>query len=411
MEGWRLFLFVVGVFSWMVLSVLCGLLVLVSPARIRTLLEERNASLGLLDSLSGTVILVLMLLQSSVIGVVTVTWWEYAATASTAGVTLFLVVGGGVLMLAGAAMAAKDVWPLPFFLKAASFLALPAGVLEGVLGKVGEEDVDQGDSAAADIKYVVEEGEKEGAIEEDEKEMIENVLSIADTDVSQIMTPRMDVVFVDAGMTLEEASQVAARSGFSRFPVYAGGPDDVVGVLYVKDMIKYGQGSGKRVKEVMREPFLVPETKSIKSLLREMRTRKVHIAVVIDEYGGMAGLVTIEDILEEIVGEIEDEHDASKKDITLVEDNCYEVDGRMPIKDFNEELDLDLPTGEGYDTVAGFVVSRFGRIPGRGEYFRCDGVTFTVIDADERRVKKVKVVVDESPDDNRKDNSGSCRER
>jgi putative hemolysin len=255
-----------------------------------------------------------------------------------------------------------------------------------------EDDADSPEDAAEDIMLAMEDGEKEGVIEEEEKEMIRNILEIGDVDASQVMTPRTDMVCIEVGTPMEEVRKLAAGTGHSRLPVHEGSADNIIGVLYAKDLLVNGGDTSVSVRSLMRKPYLVPETKKIGDLLHEFRVNKVHIAIVLDEYGGTAGMVTIEDILEEIVGEIEDEHDKSEQTVRHIGDGVADVDARIPVRELNEAMGLEIPEEESYDTLGGFVFSQFGKVPKQGESFDWEGVAFTVLDADERRVNRIKVV-------------------
>ncbi len=256
----------------------------------------------------------------------------------------------------------------------------------------GEGDADSPEDAAEDIMLAMEDGEKEGVIEEEEKEMIRNILEIGDVDASQVMTPRTDMICVEIGTSLETVRKLAVKTGHSRLPVHEGSADNIVGVLYAKDLLTNGDGGSADIRSLMRKPYLVPETKKIGDLLHEFRANKVHIAIVLDEYGGTAGMVTIEDILEEIVGEIEDEHDKSEQTVRQIGEGVADVDARIPVRELNEAMHLEIPEEESYDTLGGFVFARLGKVPKQGEGFEWEGVGFTVLDADERRVHRIKVV-------------------
>ncbi|MFC1671624.1 hemolysin family protein [Planctomycetota bacterium] len=254
------------------------------------------------------------------------------------------------------------------------------------------DDKDSPEDAAEDIMLAMEDGEKEGVIEEEEKEMIRNILEIGDVDASQVMVPRTDMICIQATDSIEESRIVASHTGHSRMPVYEGSTDNIVGVLYAKDLLVAGSDGSVSIQSLMRKPYLVPETKKIGDLLHEFRVNKVHIAIVLDEYGGTAGMVTIEDILEEIVGEIEDEHDKSEQILRNLGGGIADVDARIPVRELNEALDLEIPEEESYDTLGGFVFAQFGKVPKQGESFDWEGVGFSVLDADERRVHRIKVV-------------------
>jgi len=258
----------------------------------------------------------------------------------------------------------------------------------------------QADRIEKEILGVVSEGELAGTVHEDEADMIESVLEFRDTSVGEIMTPRTEIVALPAGTTVSGAKELITRSGHSRIPVFVENIDDIQGVLYAKDLLQLDGEAPFNPLELMRKVPFVPEAKRISDLLQELRAQKVHVAIVLDEYGGTAGLVTIEDILEEIVGEISDEYEEPEPDpIRRINDHTLEVDGRVHIDEINEELSIELPEGEDYDTIGGYVFSTMGKIPVNGEEMWHDNVRLKVIDAEERRINRlrVEVVPDKTP--------------
>jgi CBS domain containing-hemolysin-like protein len=248
-----------------------------------------------------------------------------------------------------------------------------------------------------ELVSVADVGERQGALEEEQKDMIANVIKFKRTDASQIMTPRTDITSIDASEPVDEARRLIARSGFSRIPATSGNLDTIVGILYAKDLLSPDAAEGsepQRVGDLMRRPLFVPETKRLDELLRDFQANQVHIAVVLDEYGGTAGLVTIEDVVEEIVGEIVDEYEPEPaQPIRRVGRQAYQVEARVHIDELNEELDLDLPEHEDYETIGGFVLSRLGYIPKAGESLEQDGVTIAVLEADQRRILRLRIDV------------------
>ncbi len=260
----------------------------------------------------------------------------------------------------------------------------------------GQVEEDPAEELADEILSAVEEGTREGTLEHTEKRMIEGVIDLREVTAGQIMTPRTEMICIPFDATVADAVERARERGLSRLPVYRGTPDDIVGILYTKDLLPYlGGGDPPSLERLVRRPFLIPQSKLVRELLQEMRARQVHLAIVLDEYGGTAGLVTIEDILEEIVGEIADEHEAeTPAEMVKLNANAASVEGRTPIDDLNRALDLDLPESEEYETVGGLLFTRLGRVPSSGEHVEVHGVRFTVEDADERRVHRVRVEVE-----------------
>jgi CBS domain containing-hemolysin-like protein len=234
----------------------------------------------------------------------------------------------------------------------------------------------------------------EGAVDEEEQEMIENVLELRESTVGEIMTPRTDLVAVALTADLPTVVETIQKMGHSRIPVYEENIDNVVGLIYAKDLLaQIGKNPEEfRVRDRMREAYFVPETKPLRALLHEFQNQKLHIAVVLDEYGGTAGIVTLEDILEELVGPIADEYEETPQEsIRRIDENTMEVDARTYVDDLNDEYALDLPEDEDYDTVGGFVFSRLGYIPKTGEHFDYGKLKFTIASAEPRRVKRVRI--------------------
>ncbi len=246
----------------------------------------------------------------------------------------------------------------------------------------------------------VSEGESTGLVDEAQADMIEAIVEFPTTTVDQIMTPRTDVVGIEADNSLDEIKRRVRKAGHSRFPVYEENLDHILGVLYVKDLLALvGEGeqtAGFDLRSILRPAVFVPESKTLRDLMPEMKSQKVHLALVLDEYGGTAGLVTFEDIVEEIVGEVSDEYEPETRttpSIDRLDDRRAEVDGRAYIDDVNDELRVRLPEDEDYDTIGGFVFSTLGHIPRVGESFEFENLRFTVTDAEQTRVNRVQIEV------------------
>ncbi|HHV80326.1 TPA: HlyC/CorC family transporter [bacterium] len=243
-----------------------------------------------------------------------------------------------------------------------------------------------------EIKTLVDLGEEEGVIEEEEKEIIEGVFEFSETLAREVMVPRVDIVALDVNSSFDEAIDTINMSGHSRIPVYDETIDNIVGIIYAKDLLKFfGLKNPPPLRSIMRAPYYVPETKPIDELFREMRAQKVHMAIIIDEYGGTAGLVTIEDILEELVGEIMDEYDINEE--AMIERVALDeiiVDGRMNLEELNEILGVELPAEE-TDTLAGFVYDHISHIPKPGEEFEYNGVIIRVEEVRGRRITKLRI--------------------
>ena len=249
-----------------------------------------------------------------------------------------------------------------------------------------------------EIRMLVDEGGEKGVIEETQQEMIHNIFELDDMDAGDIMTHRTEIVGANADEPLEAALKAAMEEGCSRLPVYEDDLDRVVGMLYIKDLLQYvGQAlPGKTPREVMREAQFVPETKRCGELLKEMTASRVQIAVVVDEYGGTAGLVTMEDVLEAIVGSIQDEYDDEEEDISKIDERTFLLEGSTDVEEVEELTGVKLPEGD-FDTIAGFVIRQLGYLPQAGEHpeVEYEGLKFTVEEVEDRRVTEIKVEIGE----------------
>ena len=256
-----------------------------------------------------------------------------------------------------------------------------------------------------EIRMLVDVGEEKGVIEESQKEMINNIFEFDDIVAADVMTHRTDVVAIDINDSFNSVLKTVMEEGYSRIPVYDDDLDDIKGVLYVKDLLKFvGQDLPKRgVAKLMRKAYFVPESKKCGELFAEMTEKRIQLAIVSDEYGGFAGIVTIEDLLESIVGNMQDEYDDEEEEFEKLNDTTYTIDGVTDIEEVEEELGIKLPQGE-YDTVAGMIMSILGRIPEENETPTVEvaGCEFTVESINERRIERVKIVklpVEEAEED------------
>jgi CBS domain containing-hemolysin-like protein len=276
-------------------------------------------------------------------------------------------------------------------------LALPTRALIGLANiLIPGKGLSQGPFVEEEIRSMAAVGQEEGALEQHEAELIHSVFDFGDRLVREVMVPRPDMVAapVDGGM--RRVLDLMLQHGHSRIPVYREGIDEIIGVAYAKDLLRH-MHAGKpevRLTAVMRDPLFVPETNKAATLLEEMQSRRVHIAIVTDEYGSTAGLVTIEDLLEELVGEIADEYDRTTSTMSeKLDENSYRVRGRMPIDRLNDLMGVELPH-EGWDTVGGLILSLLGAVPCNGAVVRYENLLFTVEEVDRRRIEKVLVTGD-----------------
>jgi putative hemolysin len=244
-----------------------------------------------------------------------------------------------------------------------------------------------------DIRLIVAQAEEGGVIEEAEEEMVYKVFDFADKEVSEVMVPRPEVVALSVELPTQECLAAVIDSPYTRYPVYRGSLDDVLGILHVRDLFRalYDRGiDNVEIEELVRPAYVVPETKDLAAMLTEFRRTNQHLAIVVDEYGSFQGIVTLEDLLEEIVGEIEDEYDLPDESVERLDDGRIRVDGTFPIDDFNEQFDQELPQ-EDYHTVAGFVFGQLGRAAETGDEVLHDGLRFHVLEVDGPRIERLEI--------------------
>jgi len=244
-----------------------------------------------------------------------------------------------------------------------------------------------------DVQLMMRMGETEGTLEAGEREMITSIFEFGETIVREIMVPRIDIAGITISARIMDIVDNVMSEGHSRIPVYRDSVDHIVGVVYVKDLFRFLREGRTEVtaREVMRRPYYVPETKKVADLFKEMRQKKVHLAIVVDEYGGTAGLVTIEDVLEEIVGEIQDEYDFEETEpLVMLDERTAIVDRRMNLEEVNDRLEIALPVGD-VDSLGGFVYSRLGHVPSQGEEIAVDGVCIRVEAVDGQRIALLRV--------------------
>jgi len=273
-------------------------------------------------------------------------------------------------------------------------ISVPLHIFDEILRRlIGSEPRDDFED---DIRQVVEESEREGHLGETESEMLEAIVDFRNATADEVMTPRIDIRSIETTDNLELIRDFITSDGHSRFPVYRDTVDTIVGILYVKDLLPYlgRDASDFRISELLREVPFIPESKRISELLVEFQRNKIQLAIVLDEYGGTAGLVTIEDIIEEIVGEIRDEHendDNEEPTIITTEAGTAIVDARVHIDDLNDEFGTDLPEEADYDTVGGWIFATLGRIPQGGERFTIDELDVEILEAQKTHIEKIRL--------------------
>lgn len=342
-------------------------------------------------------------------------WQAYPQQSSwSTGLLLTVELIGGALVLwlviVWIPALLSRIWAEPFIARtwpiwrlAGKVLAPSAGgsdLVERAVNRISGKETQNlsEEELEEEIREVVTEGQREGLIEEDAREMIESVMTLREVVVSEIMTPRTDMISISIDLDWDEALQQIIASGHTRFPVYGESRDQVVGILHIKDMLqelgRRQRGPHRPISELLRKPLFVPESKPVDDMLQEFQRSRNHIAVILDEFGGVSGLVTIEDVLEEIVGEIADEHDdTSGEGIKPIDEHSCEALARVHISEINEHLGLHLPEDEHFDTIGGFVFHQLGHIPHVGEEVTFDGVKIKVLEAARRRIHRVAIEV------------------
>ena len=378
----------------------------VSVARVEELVREdvrgaRRLSLVLAERVRHTNLLLLLRVAAELTATVFVTsaaisvwgtgWWVVLCTIVVMVVVSYVLIGVGprtlgrqhayrvALLGAGPALLLGRIFgPLASLLILLGNAITPGrGYREGPF------------SSEVEIRELVDLAESRGVVERGEREMIQSVFDLGDTIAREVMVPRTEVVWIESTKTVPQALALALRSGFSRIPVVADNVDDVVGLVYLKDLVRRGQDPERarqtKLEEVMRPATFVPESKQVDELLREMQSRNSHMAIVIDEYGGTAGLITIEDILEEIVGEIRDEYDVERAPVEQLADGSVRLTARLPVEDLGELFGVELPRGDDVETVGGLLAQLLGRVPIAGSSVTAYGLELTAESVGGRR--------------------------
>ncbi len=348
----------------------------------------------------ATVVIVLQMIHDEAAGPTILDWEEIVLAIAVAGAIVWLsgsVLSSAIARHAGVSLVAR-LLPL---LKIVYLLTLPVvwvghlvdSAVKRLTGaETGSEQAEQ------ELLHTIEDSARAGGLDRHSAQIMRNAVEFRDTVVSEIMTPRTRVEGIEYSDDLAVIREFISHAGHSRIPVYRGSLDETAGVLYVKDLIEYlGTGAtGFELAPLLRHPLRVPESKRVSELLRDFQHSEVHLAMVVDEFGGTAGLVTIEDVLEEIVGEIYDEHEPESDVPPTIAGSAAEgwvVDGRVPLSDLARETGLDLPTDVDYDTVAGLALAHFGRVPTIGETFLAHGARFTIDTASLTRIAILRIVL------------------
>jgi CBS domain containing-hemolysin-like protein len=409
MSDLRIPIFVVAVVVTFLAATAQASLVYIDRARLRHMIEEgtpkASALNRLLDEPTSTLSTILVVYTLALCAAAAAAFsfdvdlwqttapWVAVVAAFLQLLVLLLVqfVGRVVAVARPEQVALTFVRPVELLVRLFFVILLPLNALDGwVRGLLGVQRGLTPADAEDRLRHLVE-GNTD--LEEDEREMIASVIELGEQPVREIMVPRMDIVATTEGSTVRETLDRIVDSGHSRIPVYDATIDNITGVVYAKDLLKFlrdGEQSAP-VKPLAREPSFVPETKKVDELLHEMQQRRVHVSIVVDEYGGTAGLITIEDLIEEIVGEIQDEYDVEEQLIQEVSDQEALFDARVSIRDVNDTLDLDIEDDD-FDTLGGLLYHELGKVPNVGDEVHVDGVRVTVLTTTGRRVRKVRVM-------------------
>ncbi len=290
----------------------------------------------------------------------------------------------------------------------APLVALLTGITRAVTRPFGADVSKESQITAEELRLIVERGGQQGILEAEEEQMINAVIELGDRRLHEVMVPRIDIVALSAEATFEQAIDTIVDEGHSRVPVFQESIDEIVGILYAKDLLPYLKTAAEprpAIRSILRTPVFAPESMSIDDLLHDFQRKKVHVAIVLDEYGGTAGLVSIEDLLEEIVGEIQDEYDVEEEMVVRLSDDEIRIDGRVAVDELAELFGtpIELEDEDEYDTIGGLIFHRIGRIPVPGDQVEIDGLRLTVESTDGRRVGKVLAIRErpfgDDPDD------------
>ncbi len=384
-------------------------LISINPAKVRTLIEQKKAGSEALERLKSDQdhLLITILIGNNLVNIGAASiatavaieiWGSIGIGIATFVTTILMLTFGEIIPKTYAARSTEQVAlmvsrPVLWL----SFLLHPLfWVIDGVRNIFSRNREIRLTVTEDEIKQWIDVGEEEGTIEEEEHEMLYRVFAFSDTRTREVMTPRADAVLINQNSSLEDTINIFNETGFTRLPVYDEQIDNIIGILNVKDVIGviYSPGPKVDVRGLVHEAHFVPESKEIDDLLREMQKKKVHLAIVVDEYGTFAGIITVEDILEELVGEIMDEFDEEEPDIQKVNEWVYLIDARAWIEHVNEELNTSLPIGESYETLGGLIIEQLGHIPRKGEVvtFSESGIRLMVMKMNDRRIENIKLI-------------------
>lgn len=378
--------------------------------RTQALFEDARLRPSLRFSQTAVRILLVMLILSMLEQVVSEPRFELVILL---GIVILVAISLMIMEFAveGHVLREPERWGmrLRFFARGLIFVMTPLVILPVLLLKSQWPEPVVAKMTEEEFKIWVDAEQEEGGLEREERQMIYSIFQFGDTLAREIMVPRTDLMAFEVSTSLLQAAKSFTKSGHSRVPVYENESDNIIGLLYAKDLLQVMQNGRKKtsMRELLRPVYFVPDSKKVDDLLTEMQSQRFHMAVVVDEYGGVAGLVTLEDIIEEIVGEIQDEHDSNEEEPVQQDGDSYIFLGRIDLDEFNEIMDSQVTKGES-DTLAGFMYDQFGRVPQIGESIRTDGLLITIEQVIGRRIRRVRAqkilaVEEESHDDHQID--------
>jgi len=389
------------------------------PNRLLTTILIMNNFINILASSLTTLLVLSMFPEGDSAGI--------AAAISTGVMTILILIFGEITPKVQASQSVHKIFNRTISI--VTFLSYALSPIIWLLIKIsnffiwltgGKRVIDPPFITEDEIVYAMQVGEKEGVIELEERKMLTRALGLKDTNVKEIMIPRVDMVAIDEDDDLNSIISLVTEEGYSRYPVYRESIDNVIGLLYAKDILKTIDEKGPdfltrvTAREIVRQPFFVPETKKIDDLLQEFKDNLIHMAIVVDEYGGTEGLVTIEDIIEEVMGEIMDEFDEDEETgIEKIGENSYIIDAKVPINDIEREIDIEFPETE-FESVGGYLFEVFEKVPEVGEEIDVNGFHFKILAASKSKIEKIKLTIkkksaeniifeEEAKDDRRKD--------
>ena len=326
---------------------------------------------------------------------------EWAIPVAIALTTILLLIFGEITPKAIAKKMYRDIAPYaiaalrPVYFLLGPFTAVFTYLTRRIMTLLGDDPNQHSPFVTAEeIEYMIDLGSREGTFPEDHERMLRSVFEFKDTLVREIMVPRTDMIVVPKSLSLEEIVETFMRCGHSRLPVYEGQVDNIVGIFYAKDILHHFFLERERTADIhaiMRKPFFVPGSKPVSDLLEEFQRQRIHIAIVIDEFGGTDGLVTLEDIIEEFFGEIQDEYDAEPEQLVVLDEHAVKAEGRLSIWELEERYDVTLPEDAEYETLGGLILSEHGAVPTPGTEIAWQGLLFTILEADEKRVISVRI--------------------